>query len=142
MNAMTTKSERTGSLSLQVHRYIPPPDHPLHPYLQSIWRARDKGTVRRETILPKGNLDIVFCLSEPHKVIPGVGAPETPFRLFPCFIYGVQTRALQVLPRGYYSLIGVSLKMEACAALLPFPASELTNLPVEAKLIFKNTFIL
>ncbi len=122
---------------MRVDRYIPPPGHPLRPYLQSIWRGRAKNSFRRETILPKGNVDIIFCMAEPPRLIAGKDVRE-PASLGACFVHGVQTTAVQTQPGNEFYLIGISLTMEACAALLRLPASELTDMFVEARLIFDN----
>jgi hypothetical protein len=45
--------------------YIPPRTHPLFPYIQSIWRNTANGDFTRETILPKGNVDLLFNLADP-----------------------------------------------------------------------------
>lgn len=122
--------------NLRVNRYIPPPDHPLQPYLQSIWRGQDDGTIHRETVLPDGTLSIIFCLAGPHLLYGR--AMHEPLSFEVGFVSGIKTQAFLAQPTSRFSLLGINLKMEACAALLPLPVNELIDLPVEAKLIFKD----
>lgn len=106
--------------------YLPPRDHPLHPYLQAIFRSRWDGAGMRETILPKGNADYLFNLGAPlHGVVPGLHdhvADEG------CtWVGGLRTKPYIVRPRGNVDLLGVVLRAEACAGLMPLSPAELLN---------------
>lgn len=50
---------------MHIDRFVPPPGHPLHPLVESIWTVRggrSDGGYAGETILPKGIVDVVFDL--------------------------------------------------------------------------------
>lgn len=122
---------------MEVQRYIPPAEHPLKPYLQSIWRGRASGAFRTETILPKGNVDIIFNLGDPSQLVAGKLIRQ-PVNLSRCFLQGVQTGAIQAQPGKNFDLIGISLTLEGSAAILPLPASELTDRLTESSLLFEE----
>ena len=122
---------------MQVDSYSPPPGHPLAPYLIGIFRMRARGAYVEETILPKGNADLLFNLGEPlhleGRVYRGgaVGAAETR-------LAGVQTGPLVSRPGGAVDLLGVSLRAETCAALIPLPLEEVTDRGVDGALVFPD----
>lgn len=112
--------------------FVPPAHHPLHPHLLAIFRLRS-ATPYRETILPKGNVDLLFNLGDPLRVQgPLLGVSEV--RSADVRMAGLQTQALVVRPTGGADLLGVSLRAETCAALLPLPLDELTDRNVEGPL--------
>jgi AraC-like DNA-binding protein len=122
---------------MNVDLFIPPPGHPLRPYLQSIWRMHARSGYAAETILPKGNVDILFNLCEPlqiHCAVDGVA------RSIPggAYLAGMQTRALTSMPQGEVLLLGISFKAETCAPLLPLPLHELTDQTLEGGLVVKE----
>lgn len=122
---------------MQCERYIPPIHHPLAPYIQSIWRVQAKGDYRTETILPKGNVDLLFNFGDPFGVI-GEHASRDLMRGMSAYVAGLQTSTFTSRPHGTVYLMGVSLKVEACTSLLPLPLGELTNQTVEAHHVFAN----
>jgi AraC-like DNA-binding protein len=92
----------------------------------AIFRVRWNGVGLRETILPKGNVDYLFNLGEPlHATGP---RPDGYFAEEGCaWVGGLRTRAHVVQPQGRVDLLGVSMRAECCAGLLPLPPSEFTN---------------
>ncbi len=114
------------SSPLATETYQPPRGHPLHPYVIAIFRVRWNGAGLRETILPKGNVDYLFNLGAPlhgSSVRPeGYVAREGG-----TWIAGLRTRPYVVRPQGVVGLLGVCLRAETAAALLPVPLSEFTN---------------
>ncbi len=57
---------------MQLEYYIPPAQHPLGPYVQSIWRVHAHRDYSTETILPKGNVDLLFNFGDPLASVEGV----------------------------------------------------------------------
>lgn len=110
--------------------YQTPHGHPLHPYVLTIFRVRWNGAGARETILPKGNVDYLFNLGAPlhgsgHRSeghVSGAGC---------AWIGGLRTRPYVVYPQGRVDLLGVSLRAEGCAELLPLAPSEFTDQVVQ-----------
>lgn len=108
------------------HLYFPPRGHPLRPHLQTIFRTRWDGAGMRETILPKGNVDYLFNLGAPmHGVVPGVR--DHVVNEGCTWVGGLRTQPYIVRPRGKVDLLGVVLRAEACAGLMPLSPAELLN---------------
>lgn len=114
------------SIPLDTEIYQPPPGHPLHPYVLAIFRVRWNGAGARETILPKGNVDYLFNLGAP---LHGSGRrPEGHVSdAGAAWIGGLRTRPYIVHPQGRVDLLGVSLRAEGCAELLPLAPAEFTD---------------
>lgn len=110
-----------------VQTWQPPAGHPLEPSIQYIFRVRQQNPHRAETILPKGNVDLLFNLGEPvvgeglapHPYVAGEGA---------AWVGGLRMRPYEVVTHGRVDLLGVSLRAEGCAGLLPLSPAELVNL--------------
>jgi AraC-like DNA-binding protein len=109
-----------------VHVYAPPPGHPLEPYVLSIFRVR-ADTPYRETILPKGNVDLLFNLGG---TVHGEGMLSGPgvIQEGAAWIGGLKTRPYVVHPRGPLHLMGVCLRADGCSGLLPLAPGEIINL--------------
>jgi AraC-like DNA-binding protein len=131
----------TASSLMNAQRLVPPPGHPLHPVVQSIWTVRGgRGDVgyAGETILPKGIVDIVFDLQGTAYSVTRDGktftAPAERIR-----VTGVQTTAFTALPSCGVHLLGVSVRAEWAAALLALPLSEAADVWVEGRLVLDGT---
>jgi AraC-like DNA-binding protein len=122
--------------AMQIDRYIPPSGHPLHPYVDSIWRAVSQPKHASETILPKQNVDILFNLGAPYAGIRGASSSRSDIRDF--HVAGPQTSSFVVRPQGDAKLLGISLKMDGCSAILALPLTELTDQTVEGTMIFSQ----
>lgn len=114
-----------------LERYIPPAGSALEPYLFSIWRVSASPAFTRETILPKGNLDLLFNLGPRvtrvrNEQLTGSIAADT------AFLVGLQTSAIAMQPHDWICVLGLSLRIETCAAVLPLPPGELIDLTVES----------
>jgi AraC-like DNA-binding protein len=94
-----------------------------------------------ETILPKGNVDILFNLREPlHLHRSGKSGPTA---LSPgAYLAGLQTRSITSLPQGEVLLLGISFRTERCAPFLPLPLHELTDQTVEGSLVVREADML
>ena len=118
------------SSPLATEMYQPPPGHPLHPYVLGIFRSRWDGRGMREIILPKGNLDYLFNLGAPLHG-SSLSPEEYVAREGGTWIAGLRTRPYVVRPQGVVGLIGVCLRAETAAALMPMPLSEFVNQEVD-----------
>jgi AraC-like DNA-binding protein len=121
---------------MQVDLFQPPEGHPLRPYVMAIFRVR-RGSELRETILPKGNVDFLFNLGDPLAV-SGSEVRADRFAAAESRVGGVQTRPLTTAPGGGVHLLGVSLRMESCAAFMPLPLNEITDAVVEGPQLFPD----
>jgi AraC-like DNA-binding protein len=109
-----------------VQQFRPPAGHPLEPYVLSIFRVRTDHPPRHEVILPKGNVDLLFNLGD---VVASEGLQPEPYvvREGSGWVSGLKTQPYSVLPRGRMYLVGISLRAEACAGLLPLSPGEVLN---------------
>lgn len=122
---------------MNVETYIPPTDHPLHPYLQAIWRCNAKGDYSRETILPKGNVDIFFNFADTIGFVGDRMPSDGMLRQAP-YLAGPQVGPIESRPRNEVYLLGMSLKMEGCSALLRLPVHEITDHLLDAAEFFRD----
>ncbi len=133
----STTHSRVFPIGMHVDTYIPPPRHPLRPYLQSIWCVKARGDFSRETILPKGNVDILFNLGS--GIICNGLKGENQCSLTPApYLAGLQTRSFQNSPVDDVHLMGISLNASTCSAVITVPLSELTDIFLDATLLFKD----
>jgi AraC-like DNA-binding protein len=106
--------------------HVPPPGHPLAPYVLAVFRVRWDGRTHRETILPKGNVDLMFNLGcDVRGTLEGGEAYLA--REGSAWVSGVKTRPFRVEPHASVDLLGVSLRAEWAAAVLPFAPGEIAN---------------
>jgi AraC-like DNA-binding protein len=118
---------------MQIRTWTPPPGHPLQACVLSIFRARANGA-NSETILPKGNVDILFNLGAPLATTGTAGR----FEIHSTLVAGLNTRPL-VSHRTHLHLIGVSLRAEAAFAVLRSPLGELTDRGVLGSLVLSDS---
>ena len=115
--------------------FVLPPGHPLRPHVAHIFRVRARGTYAREIVLPRAGVEVLFNLGDPFC---GAGAANggSTMELTTTRVGGVRTGPLHVRPTGVVDLVGVSLRAECCAELLPVPAHELTSVSVEGDAVY------
>ena len=120
---------------MKVEHHTIPHGHPLAPHVLYIFRMRGKGHFSAETILPKGNVDLLFNSADALHVTgcrlgaQVIGGPTV-------LLAGVQTRSFVSRPQGHVDLLGISLRAEGSAALVPIPLHELTDRAIEAPIVF------
>lgn len=120
--------------TMQSHYYIPPRASSLAPHVLAIWRLDADGEYC-ETILPKGNLDLLFNLGARISV----GGPRlggSALQAETAAVAGLQTAPLTAQPNGAVCLLGVSLRIETAAALLPLPPGRLIDLRIDGADVF------
>jgi len=122
---------------MKVDRFIPSPGHRLQPYIRSIWRVRADGEYSQETILPQGNVDILFNMGGVIGLAREARIDDLHLNDM-SYLAGPQTRSVRTHPRGHVHLLGVSMKIEGCAALLPLPTNEITNITIDGDRVFRD----
>jgi AraC-like DNA-binding protein len=90
----------------------------------------------RETVLPHGNLDLLFNLEGSLAAVGSAGAVPV-LRAGP-YVAGLQTRAIDTISLERVRLLGISLRAERASALLRIPARELTDATVDASVLFPD----
>jgi AraC-like DNA-binding protein len=121
---------------MQVEHFVPPPAHPLRPFVATIFHLRARRDYVAETILPHGNVDILFNLGPPIHVTPS--GPANAVAWNATLLSGVQTRPLLSRPGREVHTLGISLKSETSFALLQVPLDGLTNTCVDASMVFRD----
>ena len=105
--------------------YRPPPGHPLAAYVEIIFRVRRDTPFRHEIFLPRGTVDLLFNLGEP---MHATGLPHAYVaREGSAWVGGLKTLPYTVRPQGAMNLVGVNLRADTCAALMPVAPAEVVN---------------
>lgn len=100
-------------------------------YVDTFWEVQGFANYARERILPKGNIELMFNLGLPHRVLdPGHPAGAETYR--DAWLSGLQRRPLVVEPcfdarRVASHLVAVRLRPAGAYALLGMPMNEVSN---------------
>lgn len=108
--------------------------------MHSIFHVRDDTGGLHETILPKANVDVLFNLGAPLEATDS--RTMTRLEHGRAQLAGVQTAGFRSRPDGAMNLVGVSLRMEHAAALLPCAPGDLTDRRIDAALVLPETAFL
>jgi AraC-like DNA-binding protein len=109
---------------MQLNVFVPPPGHPLRRYVAAMFRVRARGAYAQELILPRATVELLFSLGDPLRAGDAIDMRTSR-------VGGVCTAPLTVRPVGAVDLVGVSVRVETGAALLPVPLGELTDASIE-----------
>jgi len=109
----------------------------LAPYVDAIWRVQANRDYTTETILPKGNVDLIFNFGDPLATVEGKESRNL-LGTAGVYVAGLYTGAFTNQPQGAVWLLGVSLKVDMCTSILPLPLAELANQTVEARHVFAD----
>ena len=107
--------------------------------VRAIFQTHGFPQFKNETILPKGNTEIIFDLSETHAIQASIG-DGVPSRLPRCFIisYGRVPVYIQLPKQQTY--FGLILDPLAIYYLLGAPAGEFANRPIDLTLVDKSFY--
>jgi len=125
-------------MSMQAERYFLPKDHRLRPYVTGIWRHQGGPAGGHERIMPRGVVKLLFPLCGTLVAVDGIRG-DVPRLRGAVYLAGLHSRSVTTAPDGSLVMLGLGLSAEVCRAVLPLPAHEVTNLTIEATLVFKNT---
>jgi AraC-like DNA-binding protein len=123
---------------MQAERYFLPRDHRLRPYVKGIWRHQGGTAGGHERIMPRGVVKLLFPLSGSLITVDGIRSNVSRLR-GAMYLAGLHSHSVTTAPDAHLVMLGLGLSAEACRAVLPLPAHEVTNLAIEAELVFKNT---
>jgi AraC-like DNA-binding protein len=117
---------------LNNERYIPQTAY-LKNVIRSIWQTEGAPGFQNETILPKGNAEIIFNFNDEAPIRATIDNKQ--FHLGKCFVNGFNTCPIQTqLPRQHV-LFGIEFHLIAIKKLFGIPASEFTNMVVDPALL-------
>jgi AraC-like DNA-binding protein len=88
--------------------------------------------------MPRDIVKLLFPLFGTLTAVDGIRG-DVPRLRGGAYLAGLQSHSVTTAPDGSLVMLGLGLSAEACRAVLPLPAREVTNLTIEAALIFKNT---
>ncbi len=101
--------------------------------IQSIWQAERRTPLHKETIIPKGVVEIIFNLNDKFSLISQIGSKQ--YRVSDCFINGFNTVPIQLQPPEQQFFFGVQFKPLAIKEIFGIPASEFSNTLVDGTLL-------
>lgn len=114
-------------------RFYLPKTLPLRLAIHAIWQVERRAVLARETILPKGVVEIVFNLNDRHPILAQLGG--RPYSVTECFINGFNTLPIQLVPPEQQVFFGVQLQPLAIKQIFGIPASAFSNALVELSLV-------
>lgn len=122
---------------MQVDLLTIPAADPLSLYATSIFRLRARGAYTTETILPGGQVNLLFNFGSPVRV---TGLSSTPaFSWKSAIIAGLHTRPYTSRPDREVHTMGVSLRSSTCFAVLDTPLAGLTNGCIDASVLLDDS---
>lgn len=105
-------------------------------FVKSIWRLQCFTICeQKETILPKGTVEIIFNLSD--KIIYINPAVDVKVTLPYCFINGINFKPFHLIKNGQQIFLGIQLNSIALKALFNIPARELNDTITEGSVVCK-----
>lgn len=117
---------------LKSNIYIPQSPH-LKNAIHSVWQTGGMTTFRKEHIIPKGIVEVIFNFSEGSPMHARVG--DRPFQLSSCFINGFNKAPVQLQLPEKQMFLGVQLQPLAVKKILGIPAGEFSDLIVDLNLL-------
>lgn len=106
-------------------------------FIKSIWMLRENNTEeRKETILPKGTVEIIFNLSDRITYLNSTS--NTGKDLPSCFINGINFKPFSLIKSGQQLFVGIQLNVIGLKALFGVPAKEFNDTVVESSQVCKS----
>jgi AraC-like DNA-binding protein len=107
--------------------------------VRAIFQTHGFPQFNNETILPKGNTEIIFDLSETHSIHASMGE-GLPSRLPRCFIISYGRVPVYIQSPKQQTYFGLILDPVAIYSLLGAPAGEFANRPIDLTLVDKSFY--
>lgn len=114
-----------------------PSDETERYFIKSIWRLQEYNILEmKETILPKGTVEIIFNLSDIITYInPALDIKKTlPY----CFINGINFKPFDLIKSGQQSFLGIQLNAIGLKGLFNVTVKEFNNNVVESSEVCKS----
>lgn len=105
--------------------------------IQAIWQVERHRPFQKETIVPKGVVEIIFNLNDRFPILSQIGGKQ--YRVSDCFINGFNTAPIQLQPPDEQVFFGVQFQPLAVKEIFGAPASEFSNNVADVSL-FDPTF--
>jgi AraC-like DNA-binding protein len=107
--------------------------------IRAIFQTHGFPQFKNETILPKGNTEIIFDLSETNSIQASMGG-GLPDRLPRCFIISYAKVPVYIQLPKQQTYFGLILDPMAVHCLLGAPAGEFANRPIDLTLVDKSFY--
>lgn len=101
--------------------------------IQAIWQIERHAPLHKETIVPKGVVEIIFNLNDHFPIFSQIG--DRQYRVSNCFINGFNTVPIQLQQPEQQVFFGVQFKPLAVKEIFGAPASEFSNTLVDVTLL-------
>jgi AraC-like DNA-binding protein len=124
--------------------YLLAPPADLAPHVEVFWEVHGFAQYARERILPKTNIELMFNLGPPHRLLDPIRpAGASVYR--EAWVAGLQRRPLVIEPcfdaaRVPSNLIGARLRPEGAYAFFGLPMDELSNDVIDLDSLSKQAF--
>lgn len=118
----------------QYQAYQPPPGAGAG-LIKCIWRVREYAPLKeKETILPKGNVEIIFNYSTRVRYLNPSFNQD--LELPTVFINGINTKPLHLIKHGGHEFIGIQLSSIGLRSLLNVPVRDFNDCVVSATEVY------
>jgi AraC-like DNA-binding protein len=124
--------------------YLLAPAAELAPFVEVFWEVHGFAHYARERILPKTNVELMFNLGPPHRVLDPTH-PERATTYRDSWVAGLQRRPLLIEPcfdatRVPSHLMAARLRPEGAYAFFGLPMDELSNEVIDLDLLSRRSF--
>jgi AraC-like DNA-binding protein len=124
--------------------YLLAPPAELAPFVEVFWEVHGFAHYARERILPKTNVELMFNLGPPHRVLDPMH-PERATTYRDSWVAGLQRRPLLIEPcfdakRVPSHLMAARLRPEGAYAFFGLPMDELSNEVIDLDLLSRRSF--
>lgn len=114
-----------------------PANEPESLFVKCIWRLCEYNEIcLKETILPKGTVELIFNLSEKIFYLNSGSAQRT--TLPTCFLNGINFKPFQLVKKGQQVFLGIQFHVIGLKGLFNTPAKEFNDSITEGGLICKS----
>lgn len=118
-----------------------PRNAPEFYFIKNIWRLYEfNSEAKYETILPKGNIEIIFNFSE--DIVYKNELENKKFQLPICFINGLNFKPFTLVKNGQQKFLGIQLNSLGVKVLFDHSIKELHNKVIEGNEVCKSLMIL
>jgi AraC-like DNA-binding protein len=101
--------------------------------INSIWQVEGLPELNRETIIPKGVVEVIFDLGESNSVHAKLNDKD--ISLPRCFISGFNTYPIHLHLPQRHSFFGIQFQPSAVTSLFKVPAGEFANYAIDLSLV-------
>jgi AraC-like DNA-binding protein len=118
------------------NKFYIPNDTCLKDVIRSVWQVDELTKFKKEIIIPKGIVEIIFNFSEGDSIQTKLG--ERKLTIGKCLINGFNTDPIQLQLPERHTFFGVRFHPASIRNIFGFPASEFANRAIDLTLLDSN----